>query len=438
MKTNNAQLKYLSQSVILEETYNQNLVYMTIMVITFLITTFLVWASFTNINEVARAQGEVIPSGYVQIIQHLEGGIVRDILVQEGDFVDKNEVLSRLDGAGVQEDLKLLEVRHTSLKLQAERLKAYTENRSPQFDAITSENNHALQSQKISYEGMIEARASTIEVLDNQIKQKEHFLMTLKNQESTLEESSRISEEVLTIEEQSLSKGSNSRISLLSAQKEHNKLQGDIAKVKVEISQAEQAIMEYKNRKVSQIAEKKDEVLQELANVESLIAENEEKIQKLSNQVNRLEIRSPVKGLVKGMEIKTIGGVIGAGQTLMEVVPLNKTLIVEAQISPKDVGHVVVGQPVQVKVGSYDFSRYGAIDGTLKSVSATTFSADNGQRYYKAQINLSQNHVGPDPTKNILMPGMIVEADVITGEKSVLAYMLKPISVSLKTAFTER
>lgn len=145
----------------------------------------------------------------------------------------------------------------------------------------------------------------------------------------------------------------------------------------------------------------------------------------------------PSRGLVKGLSVNTIGEVIQPGQTIMEIIPLDKALEVAVKISPQDIGHLKVGQAVQVKFSTFDFSRYGSIAGHLEQISATTFSGENGDRYYQGRILLDQNHVGVNP-ENMIMPGMTVMADVITGDKTILQYMLKPIHVSLKTAFTER
>jgi HlyD family secretion protein/adhesin transport system membrane fusion protein len=138
------------------------------------------------------------------------------------------------------------------------------------------------------------------------------------------------------------------------------------------------------------------------------------------------------------LNIKTIGGVIESGKILAEIVPLEGNLIVETQIQPKDIGHIRTGLPVKIKVGSYDYSRYGAINGELIYISATTFVKDTGVRYYMGRVSLARNYVGSDPKKNLIVPGMTVQADIVTGSKSILAYLLKPIRNSVTTAFSER
>lgn len=176
---------------------------------------------------------------------------------------------------------------------------------------------------------------------------------------------------------------------------------------------------------------------EKLDQVISQKAENIEIINKLQEQIVRLEIRAPSYGLVKGLAVNTVGAVVQSGQTLMEIVPLDKALEVQVKIAPKDIGHIKIGQPVQIKFSTYDFSRYGSVPGKLKQISATTFSAEDGERYYQGLVSLDKHYVGDNPG-NTIMPGMTVMADIVTGDKTILQYMLKPIHRAVISAFTER
>ncbi len=149
-------------------------------------------------------------------------------------------------------------------------------------------------------------------------------------------------------------------------------------------------------------------------------------------------MRAPVRGVIKGLAVNTIGGVIQPGQTLMEIVPLDEALVVEARIPPQYIGNIRIGQPVQIKVSTYDFSRFGTVEGKLSSLSATTFAGQEGDRYYRGRIVLDHNYVGTQAGRNMIMPGMTVMADIVTGRKTILDYLLKPIHRSLMTAFSER
>ncbi|HXF90773.1 MAG TPA: HlyD family type I secretion periplasmic adaptor subunit, partial [Candidatus Nitrosotenuis sp.] len=233
-------------------------------------------------------------------------------------------------------------------------------------------------------------------------------------------------------------KGFTTKTNVLEAEKEYNIIEGEIEKTKSEISQHKQSIAEFETRLKSLESSLRDEALEKLATLESEIVENSKNIEKLKNQIDRLEVRSPVKGIVKGLEVTTIGGVVAPGQKIMEIVPIDDVMLAEVKIFPGDIGNLKIGQECLVKVSAYDFSRYGSIEGELIYLSATTFVSKEGITYYKGRIKLTKNYVGNNPNVNIVLPGMVVNADIITGEKTILGYLLKPIQVTLSTALREK
>ena len=235
-----------------------------------------------------------------------------------------------------------------------------------------------------------------------------------------------------------MEKGNLSRFNFLDIQKQLNQIRGELNGVDSDMSQAKNAITEYQNRLSSLNAKAIDEAYQQLNQVSTDLAQVDEVIHKLSTQIDKLNIKSPSYGYVKGIKVKTIGGVVEAGKVILEVVPLEGALVVETKIQPRDVGHIKLGQEVKVKISSYDFSRYGTVHGKLEYISATTFINDDGTRYYLGKVSLEKNYVGQDATRNLIIPGMTVEADIVTGTKTILAYLLKPIHTSITTAFTER
>ncbi len=384
------QLRYLPQSVKLEEAVNPHIIRITMIFVSATILVFILWASVTHINESTNAQGEVVPKGFVQVVQHLDGGIVTEILTGEGDLVKENQVLLKINDGGTRQDLAEAQAKQRFLSVEVERLQAFIDNKEPNFErfAITSSVNRKEdgESMKIMSRG--------IEIIK------------MHKRSEKLKESLRIANKRLRLQEKLYGQGHVPKTTVFQFRNEVNKIES--------------------------------EAYRDLNVIEAQIAQNKEVITKLKNKVNRLEVRSPVYGLVKGLKINTIGGVIEPGKTLMEIVPLDKYLVVEARILPKDIGHVQVGQAVRVKVSSYDFSRYGVAMGELEFLSATTFLDEKGFPYYRGRITLLKNYVGDKPNANPILPGMTVEADVVTGEKTILSYLLKPIHLSLKTAFTER
>ncbi len=431
------QTRYLSQAIQLEEAVNPHIIRATMNMISLAILIFIIWAGFTNINEVARTPGEVVPYGYQQTVQHLGGGIGKSIHVQDGEVVQKGQILVSLDDGSVKEDLERAQIKQLDLELRAERLRAYVGNREPDFTAFTQANENMIIDQKDFFEGMRTAREKERHIIQDQIEEKKQNVRSLETDLETAQSNLTIQEDMYARKVQLNKKGYTSDIQLLSDELNLNETRGALKRIENQIISARAEISAYEDRLASLFARHRDEAYERLSLVAAEKDQNIEIIQKLEEQIGRLQIRTPSHGLVKGVTVNTIGAVIQSGQTIMEIVPLDKHLEVEVKISPKDIGHLEIGQAVQVKFSTFDFSRYGSVQGKLEYISATTFAGEQGERYYQGRVLLDKDYVGNDP-RNVIMPGMTVMADVITGRKTILQYMLKPIHLSLRTAFTER
>ncbi len=429
------QLKYIGQSVALEEAVHPQIVRFTMLVISAAVLAFIVWAGFAKINEVSRAGGEVVPAGFVQTVQHYDGGIISQILVKDGDLVEKDQLLVKLDGTGAQQDLAEASAKQKALTKEASTLQAIIQYDQPDENKL---NVLLTDDQKEVYQSMVAAHEGEKNIIKNQIDQKNQAISILRAQQGTLSRNVALTKETYNNYNQLYKEQLLSQSRYIQVQKDLNDYEGELSRVSNEIKQAEQAIAEYQSRLKSLEANHIDTARQQLEKLKGEISQNQEVIGKLQAKVDRLEVRAPVRGLVKGLAVNTIGGVIRSGEPLMEIVPLDQNLVVEAKIDPKYIGHIKVGQPVQVKVSSYDFSRYGAVPGKVEALSAITFTGATGEKFYRGRITLDKNHIGNDAARNLIMPGMTVEADIITGEKSILAYLLKPIQVSMQTALTEK
>lgn len=430
-------LKHIGRSGFLSEPYIPRLMRYSIIVISVAVCFFVAWAALTTVTEVTRAEGEVVPTGYVQVVQHLEGGIVQEILVKEGQLVERGDVLMRLNGAGAAEDLAKNLAQLHALKTEQERLTAFLEGRSPDFSG-TGVNEMDAEAQKRFFATMLDARAKEAEVIQSQIAQKQEAVRSLLTRKKTLQENLALAEESLAAMKKLLDQGLANRFRYLSQQEETNKVRGQLTEVDAEIAAARKGIVEYQQRLASLSANYHDQASKQLHEVHAEIAQLDEVVSKMRNRVERLEVRAPTRGLVKGLEVNTIGAVLGAGEKILEIVPMEAQMIVEAKISTTDVGHLRVGQPVQIKVHSYDFVRYGMVQGTLESISPTTFIDKFNKTFYRGRVLLQQPYVGKDPENNFILPGMTVEADIITGKKTVLQYLLKPIYVAQSLAMRER
>ncbi len=431
------QTRYLSQAIQLEEAVNPHIIRTTMSMVSMAILVFLLWAAFTNINEIARSPGEVVPHGYQQTVQHLEGGMIRTIEVKEGDLVDAADILLTLDDAGIREDLQRVKSKQLALQMQEERLRAFVEGREPDFTRFHHATDAMIADQLAFFDGMRTARTKEAAIIKEQIAEKQQTATTLRHDLVTMRENYAIAKQMNARRTHLNKQGYFSDIQLFEDQQRLNDTKANITRLENQITMANTAIEEFEGRLASLAARHRDEAYEKLAQVDAEKSQNIEMVQKLQDRINRLEVRAPSRGLIKGLAVNTIGAVVSPGETLMEIVPLDKDLDVQVRISPKDIGHVAVGQPMQLKFSSYDFSRYGTVQGTLDRISATTFTGENDQRYYQGLIRMSQSHVGEN-TQNLILPGMTVMADIVTGEKTILQYLLKPIHLSIQTAFTER
>lgn len=436
-KNRGKQTRYLSQAIQLEEAVNPNIIHSTMLMVSMALIGFVVWSAFTNINEIARAPGEIVPYGSQQSLQHFEGGIVTQIHVKDGDIVEKDQVLITLDSKGTKADLIRARALQNDLEMRAERLRAFSEGRDPDFSKFTHLTSSQIQDQQKFFDAMLDARNKEINIIREQLNEKKQSIKLLHSDLITAKSNRDISESIYKKREALNARGYATEMQLLSDRQTLTQAKGKVRSLYSQISVAKTKIEEYENRIQSLSAQHNDEALEKLSSIEVEKSQNAEVIQKLIDKKDRLELRAASKGIIKGLTLNTIGAVIKPGETVLEIVPLEKPLEVSVKISPKDIGHMKPGQPVEVKFSSFDFSRYGTLTGKIEHISATTFSSNNGERYYEGRVSLPKNYVGSSK-HNIIMPGMTVMADVITGEKTILEYMLKPIHISLTTAFTER
>jgi len=433
------QTRFLAQSVILEEAGSSGLIRVAMVTICLVICAFIGWAYVTNVDEVAVTSGEIVPTGQVQSMQHLEGGIISDILIKEGELVEKEQVLIRLDPSGAATELNQTKARRAALELQAERLRALGTGREPDFSFVGSEYNKLVEDQIVIYDSQIEAAENRRKVLVSQIEQRKQELALFEEQEETLSRDADLKLEELKLREELFKKGLTSKIVYLDAKRAVNDVRGELANMLVERQRTEESLDEA-HRKLEELdTNSKEQNLNEMGIVTNELAQINESLSRLFDRVRRLEISAPVRGIVKGLKFFTVGGVIPPGAVILEIVPLDKELVVETKITTRDVGHVKIGQPVTIKVTTYDFARYGGVSGELREVSATTFVDEaTGDPYYRGLVSMDRGYVGFDPEINRILPGMTVQADIKTGRKTLLEYLLKPVVSSVKTAFRER
>ena len=424
----------LTQSALLEEAWLPRFLVFCVMLISSLITLFIIWASTAQIDEMAIANGQVVPSGYVQSIQHLDGGSIREILVEDGQLVQAGQALLKFDATNANADLGQMQARQMSLRLQALRLKSFVSNdgavENEKQDVLTGREQAILTS-------MEEARASQQQVLNNQIAQKQKELASLSASRMALEKNLALTMQQTEMYSTMVKNGSGSQMMVMNSERDVNQLRGQLDETISSQKRAADAINEAKSRLLSLDADLRQDAMKNLGQVEADLRELDKSINKAKSAANRTTLTTPVNGIVKGLTVHTIGAVVQPGQSVMEIVPIDRDMVVEAAVLPTDIGHIKAGQLVKLKISAYDFSRYGNVPGIVDNISATTFQTDKNETFYKVKIRLEKNYVGVDPNKNLIVPGMTVQANIVTGDKTVMQYLLKPIQYTLDTALHE-
>ncbi len=395
------------------------------------------WSAFMPVTEISASSGEVVPTGALQNVQHLEGGIVSSINVREGQYVNQGDVLVALSPHIARSELDQLKTRLVGLQFRIQYLTAARGDNIPDTEDFDEE--YADIAKAVQYELITkrETIASQIEVLRQQEREREAELATLKSQASGVDEQIRLKNEQVKGRRQLVEKGLFPRMDLIEDERELAGLIDNRSALVLEASRVGERIGEVRQRIIETRARYQSEIATELSQLASEAAETRVAIVRAQDRVDRLLVRAPVSGRVKGLEVKTVGGVVDPGATMMEIVPDDTQLQVEARISTQDIGHVHVGQAAIVKVLTYDYSRFGTISGTIAQISPTTFMDEEGVPFYKADIELANGYVGENVDLAIA-PGMTVIADIMTGEKMLLEAIMSPVIKSFDSAFRER
>ena len=371
-------------------------------------------------------------------LQHLEGGIIAEISVKEGEMVQAGQTIVRFDATPALADLASAQARRTGQQIRAERLRAFAEDREPVFDDIPARYRDLVADQRAIFAQKTRARDKQQQVLWLQLQQRQGDENVLKSEIKKLANNLSILDEQKQLHVQLFEKGLISKVTYLSTLNEHSAAAGELAETKDKKARAGQAINEAKARLAEFHADLRDAALDEMGTINMEMTEIDQLIVQAEDRVRRLDVKAPVRGIVQELAISTVGAVVAPGAPITRIVPIDDEIIIEARISPVDVGHVSIGDEAKIKISTYDHARFGAIDGTVESISPTTFKDPDGTVYYRADIRLGKTYVGEDPERNIVLPGMTAEIDIIAGERSLLRYLLRPVYQSMDSALSER
>ncbi|MEE4124176.1 HlyD family type I secretion periplasmic adaptor subunit [Pseudomonas viridiflava] len=399
----------------------------------------LLWAGFAVLEEVTTGEGKAIPSSKVQVIQNLEGGIVSDIFVREGQVVDKGDTLLRLDDTRFMSSRSESEVDRLTLTAQVERLAAEAEGRALTLPAeVTSSAPQVAADEQALYESRQRRLASEQRTLNEQLRQKTQELAEFRSKQEQFRSSLALVQQELDMSAPLVSSGAVSPVEILRLKRNAVELRGSMNANTLAIPRAEAAISEIKSRvQESELAFRAD-AARELNEKRNDLARISASRIAIDDRMSRTTVVSPVRGIVKTLKVNTIGGVVQPGSDLLEIVPLEDNLLIEAKVRPQDVAFLHPGQKAMVKFSAYDYTLYGGLPARLELIGADTITDDKDNSFYLIQVRTDSNHLGSDSRPLLIIPGMIATVDIITGEKSVLDYLLKPVLKARAEALRER
>ncbi|EEA96475.1 HlyD family type I secretion periplasmic adaptor subunit [Pseudovibrio sp. JE062] len=399
----------------------------------------IVWASQAELEEVTRGEGRVVPSSQIQIVQAPEKGIVKSLLVEEGQIVQKGDIVVRVDDTGFSSQLGELQQRQWSLLARAERLMAEANNAPLELSEELRNNapGHSFEEEQV-YLARKQQLASEISLLKNQRLQREQELEELlAEQRKTTVTTETLAREV-EINERLFKRKVLPEIEFLRLKRQLDEAQGSLEVLNASIRRVTSAGQEAEERIANAQTVFHAKARQELAAARAELAVINESIKAARDKVQRTDLEAPVYGVVNQLNISTIGAVVQPGEPLVEIVPLEDTLLIEAQISPQDVAFLRPGQEVTVKITAYDYSIYGGLKGKLERIAADSTKDEQGNRFFKVNVRTDKNYLGTETDPLPIIPGMVASVDVLTGFKTVLDYILKPINKVRSEALRER
>jgi adhesin transport system membrane fusion protein len=398
------------------------------------------WARGTSIDVVTRAEGQVVPSLQTQIIQSLEGGILTDLLVSAGDLVDAGQPLGLLGNKDFQADLGQLRQRHHHLLTLIARLEAEMGDGAPLFpEDLVAEAPQLVAEQTALMRIRAEALESRIAILEQQMVQKRQEILEQRGKIDQARASLDLVNQEMRITRPLVSSGLEARTNLIRLQRDASDLEGEISAAELAIPRLETALQEASETIAQAYTEFRADVRAELAAARADMASIQQRLTGARDRVERTEIVSPVRGVIKSIETTTIGGIVRPGDEIMSIVPLDDTLLIEARIDPADVGFLRPGLEAKISFSAYDSSIFGSLSGDLVSISADSLRDDrDASTYYLATFETETAHLLYQGRQLVLIPGMVATVDIMTGKRSILDTLLDPIIQIQSRALTER
>ncbi len=398
----------------------------------------LVWAAFAEIDQITRGQGRVVTTSKVQVIQNLEGGIVADIMVHPGDLVQPGQPLLKIDNQRFASSFEESRWKLIELRLKAARLRAETGGKLEFDENIAAKHPDLVANARKLYQAHMDFLDNQITIVKHQIAQRRGNIADSSSRINNLKKKRTLLKEQVAMTEPLVERGIESKTGFLALKRElidiNDKLQSETFAIK----NARDAIKEL-NSKIDDLRMSfVNRAQKELNETVAEILQIKEKQTSLKDQVTRTLVKAPVKGIIKQIFVNTIGGVAKPGMDLVEIVPCEENLLAEVKIKPADIAFLKPGQKAIVKYSAYNFSQYGGLEGKITRISADTITDRRDRSYYLVYVKTDKNYLGGAEKPMKIIPGMTVTVDILTGKRTILDYMLKPLLQMRDKALTER
>lgn len=405
----------------------------------FTVIAFILWASFAEIDEITRGDGDVIPYGQNQIIQNLEGGIVESILVQEGEIVERGETILKINNAKSISTSLTNEMKFQELK--AKKLRLHAESYQLPFKSIETDNTE-LKTQielakRLYVSNKIEILAKDNSIVQ-QIEQKKQEYREAKAKIRSLKKSLEFVTEEIGMTAPMVREGVKSKVDFLKLKREANEIENKIEGAELSLPRLAAAINEYRQKRIEAKQLFINSAKKELNEVTAEISRLKTQQIAFSDQVERTMVKSPVDGIVQKLFVHTVGGVIKPGADLVEIVPTNKKLYLEIKIKPSDIAFIHPGAETKIKISAYDYAIHGGLIGHVVNISPDTITDKKENTFYLIHVETDKNYLGTKEHPLKIIPGMTANVDIVTGKKTVMQYILKPILKSKQYVFSER
>jgi adhesin transport system membrane fusion protein len=397
---------------------------------------FIMWTAVALVDEITKGEGKVIPSSQIQVLQSLDGGIVAEINVKEGQVVDAGQVLLRVDPTRFESSVRENRSQYLALATKAARLRALAEGLpfTPPPEAML-EDQKTVQDEQRLYQTARSNVEAQIAIARQQLVQRQQELSEMRVKREQASQAYDLTARELAVTKPLISSGAVSEVELLRLERDTARFLGERDVAAAQILRSQAALAEAA-RKIEEVElNARNEVRKELADTMAKLNAFTEGSVALADKVKHAAVRSPVKGTVKRLMVNTVGGVVQPGRDLVEVVPLDDALILEARVAPKDIAFLRPGQKAMVKFTAYDFSTYGGLDAKLEHIGADSITDERGNTYFLVRVRTNRSSLGANLP---IIPGMMAEVDIVTGKKSILTYLLKPVLRAKQAALTER